>query len=97
MLAGVASPVDRALSRRTKPQQVFTELRGDRGHEQAGCDAFPVFCLGQLLCELSPGLLVKMGMPCFGCTPNRLPELLATVLKGNNVDKFAQDARISTE
>jgi VWA domain containing CoxE-like protein len=38
--------------------------------------------------------LVKMGMPCFGCTPDRLPELLATVLKGNDLRKFAESARL---
>jgi len=43
------------------------------------------------------GKLVKMGMPCFGCTPNRLPELLATVIRGNDLSKFAQDVRISPE
>jgi hypothetical protein len=35
--------------------------------------------------------LATMGMPCFGCTPDRLPELLATVLKGNDLRKFADD------
>ncbi len=37
--------------------------------------------------------LVKMGMPCFGCTPDRLPELLAAVLKGNDLHRFAQEAQ----
>ena len=27
--------------------------------------------------------LAKLGMPCFGCTPDRLPDLLAAVFKGN--------------
>jgi hypothetical protein len=36
--------------------------------------------------------LVAMGMPCFACTPDRLPELLATVLKGNDLKKFAETA-----
>jgi len=39
--------------------------------------------------------LVKMGMPCFGCTPNRLPELLAAVLKGNDMAKFSRETRES--
>ena len=43
------------------------------------------------------GKLSKMGMPCFGCTPNRLPEMLATVLKGNDLSKFADDARLTAE
>ena len=38
--------------------------------------------------------LAKLGMPCFGCTPDRLPELLATVLKGNDLRKFAEVARL---
>lgn len=39
--------------------------------------------------------LAKLGMPCFGCSPERLPELLATVLKGNDLAKFAKDVRIA--
>lgn len=39
--------------------------------------------------------LAKLGMPCFGCTPDRLPELLATALKGNDLRKFAEQARLS--
>lgn len=39
--------------------------------------------------------LAAMGMPCFGCTPDRLPELLATVLKGNDLKKFADAATTS--
>jgi hypothetical protein len=33
--------------------------------------------------------LAKMGMPCFGCTPDRLPEMLAGVLKGNDLKALA--------
>jgi hypothetical protein len=29
--------------------------------------------------------LAKMGMPCFACTPNHLPELLAGVLRGHDL------------
>jgi hypothetical protein len=29
--------------------------------------------------------LAKMGMPCFGCTPDRLPELIAGVLRGSDL------------
>jgi hypothetical protein len=36
--------------------------------------------------------LVKLGMPCFGCTPDKLPDLLATVLKGNDLKKFGETA-----
>jgi len=39
--------------------------------------------------------LAKLGMPCFGCTPERVPELLATVLKGNDLRKFAEGARLA--
>lgn len=38
--------------------------------------------------------LAKMGMPCFGCTPDRLPDLLAAVLKGQDLQKFAGDAKL---
>lgn len=37
--------------------------------------------------------LANMGMPCFGCTPDRLPELLAGVLRGNDLKALA--SRIS--
>ncbi len=40
------------------------------------------------------GKLVKLGMPCFGCTPDRLPDLLAAVLKGHDLHKFAESARL---
>ena len=33
--------------------------------------------------------LAKMGMPCFGCTPERLPELLAGVLRGSDLKVLA--------
>ena len=39
--------------------------------------------------------LAKLGMPCFGCTPDRLPDLLSAVLKGNDLRKFAEGARRS--
>lgn len=35
--------------------------------------------------------LAKLGMPCFGCVPDRLPDLLAAVLKGTNLAKFAAE------
>lgn len=38
--------------------------------------------------------LAKLGMPCFGCTPERLPDLLAAVLKGNDLRQFAETNRI---
>jgi hypothetical protein len=33
--------------------------------------------------------LAKLGMPCFACTPNRLPELIECVLRGNNLQSLA--------
>lgn len=30
-------------------------------------------------------ILANMGMPCFGCTPDRLPEMLAGVLRGGDL------------
>ncbi len=36
--------------------------------------------------------LTNLGMPCFGCTPDRLPELLTAVLKGQNLNTFAATA-----
>lgn len=35
--------------------------------------------------------LAKMGMPCFGCTPERLPELLAGVLRGSDLKVLASN------
>jgi hypothetical protein len=36
--------------------------------------------------------LTNLGMPCFGCTPDRLPDLLTAVLKGQDLHRFAADA-----
>jgi hypothetical protein len=36
--------------------------------------------------------LAKLGMPCFGCIPDRLPDLLAAVLKGTSLSEFAKFA-----
>ena len=36
--------------------------------------------------------LANLGMPCFGCTPDRLPDLLAAVLKGQDLQRFANEA-----
>ena len=38
--------------------------------------------------------LAKLGMPCFGCTPDRLPELLAAVLKGQDLKVVASRMNI---
>ncbi len=38
--------------------------------------------------------LNSMGMPCFGCVPDRLPDLLEAVLKGSDLSKFADDVRL---
>jgi VWA domain containing CoxE-like protein len=39
--------------------------------------------------------LSKLGMPCFGCIPDRLPDLLAAVLKGHDLHRFADNVRLS--
>ncbi|MBY0263416.1 MAG: VWA domain-containing protein [Phycisphaerales bacterium] len=39
--------------------------------------------------EKLAGQLAAMGMPCFGCTPDRLPEMLAGVLKGADLKALA--------
>jgi hypothetical protein len=36
--------------------------------------------------------LTNLGMPCFGCSPDRLPDLLAAVLKGQDLKRFAEQA-----
>jgi hypothetical protein len=36
--------------------------------------------------------LTNLGMPCFGCSPDRLPDLLTAVLKGQDLKRFAADA-----
>ncbi|TWT34368.1 VWA domain-containing protein [Blastopirellula retiformator] len=36
--------------------------------------------------------LAKLGMPCFACTPNHLPDMLEAVLRGNDLKKFAETA-----
>ncbi len=41
------------------------------------------------------GKLTKLGMPCFGCTPDHLPDLLSAVLKGNDLHQFAENVRLS--
>ena len=42
------------------------------------------------------GKLSKLGMPCFGCTPDRLPDLLAAVLKGQDLQQFAENVRLKS-
>jgi hypothetical protein len=39
--------------------------------------------------------LSKLGMPCFGCTPDHLPDLLAAVLKGSDLRQFADMASLA--
>jgi hypothetical protein len=41
--------------------------------------------------------LTNMGMPCFGCTPDRLPDLLTAVLKGQDLQRFAAEAEMGKE
>ena len=36
--------------------------------------------------------LSKLGIPCFACTPQKLPELLGLVLKGRDLGEFAKEA-----
>lgn len=38
------------------------------------------------------GKLSKLGIPCFACSPQKLPELLGLVLKGRDLSQFAKDA-----
>ena len=38
--------------------------------------------------------LNNMGMPCFGCVPDRLPDLLEAVLKGSDLGIFSDDVRL---
>ena len=40
--------------------------------------------------------LAVMGMPCFGCTPERLPELLAGVLRGCDLKALAANVAATT-
>jgi hypothetical protein len=42
------------------------------------------------------GKLTKLGMPCFGCTPDHLPDLLAAVIKGNDLQQFAEKVRLGS-
>jgi hypothetical protein len=39
--------------------------------------------------------LTNLGMPCFGCTPDQLPDLLTAVLKGQDLNRFAAQAETS--
>ena len=41
--------------------------------------------------------LTNMGMPCFGCSPDRLPDLLAAVLKGQDLQAFANHVEQNTK
>lgn len=36
--------------------------------------------------------LTNLGMPCFGCSPDRLPDLLTAVLKGQDLKRFANES-----
>ncbi|HEV3443585.1 MAG TPA: VWA domain-containing protein [Gemmataceae bacterium] len=36
--------------------------------------------------------LTNLGMPCFGCSPDQLPDLLTAVLKGQDLKRFANQA-----
>lgn len=38
------------------------------------------------------GKLSKLGIPCFACSPQKLPELLGLVLKGRDLAEFAKTA-----
>ena len=39
--------------------------------------------------------IVSMGMPCFACAPDRLPELLERVLKGQSLEELAKTGSIA--
>lgn len=39
--------------------------------------------------------LAGLGMPCFGCVPDRLPDLLAAVIKGADLKAFADSAKLA--
>jgi hypothetical protein len=39
--------------------------------------------------------LTNLGMPCFGCSPDHLPDLLTAVLKGQDLNRFASQAEAS--
>lgn len=39
--------------------------------------------------------LASLGMPCFGCTPDRLPELMSTVMRGLDLQKFGDSVRLT--
>ena len=61
-------------------------------------ESFTLCCLtASVLHEPLAKKLAAMGMPCFGCTPDKLPELLATVPKGNDLKKFAETADKKSE
>lgn len=38
--------------------------------------------------------IANKGIACFGCTPNKLPSLIATALKGQDLNKFAEENKI---
>jgi hypothetical protein len=40
--------------------------------------------------------LQSIGMPCFGCTPDRLPDLLEAALKGHDLSRFAGEGKKRT-
>jgi hypothetical protein len=40
--------------------------------------------------------LANMGMPCFGCAPDRLPELLAGVLRGTDLKVIASKLGVAS-
>jgi VWA domain containing CoxE-like protein len=40
--------------------------------------------------------LTTLGMPCFGCSPDRLPDLLAAVLKGQDLQRIANQMETSS-
>jgi hypothetical protein len=41
--------------------------------------------------------LTNLGMPCFGRTPDHLPDLLAAVLKGQDLQAFANQAELGAK
>ena len=41
--------------------------------------------------------LAKLGIPCFGCTPNRLPELVEGALRGDDLEALAKRVKTASK
>ncbi len=47
--------------------------------------------------KVTANKLSKLGIPCFACSPQKLPELLTLVLKGRDISEFAKNAANSAK